>query len=138
VETGLGQSEEFYSALISLFNIGAFAGAVFCGLMLKCIPYNQLIFGSLVAHILGYVIYGVTDIGWLIMVSKFLSGLFIGAELTLALSYFAESSVLYKKLRFELGDDTEYSFGSRDSLFAWHNIGINIGYIFGPGIILSL
>ena len=67
------------------------------------------------------------------MISKFLSGFFIGAELTLALSYIATSSIEYHSLRSDLESDSYSSSQLRNMLFSLHNIGINIGYIFGPG-----
>ncbi len=134
MEIGLGQTESFYSFLISLFNLGALVGAVLCGFLVKVLPYWYLIMFSLFAHTIGYVLYAVTSIGWLIMISKFLSGFFIGAELTLALSYFAESSIEYHRLRLEVDAEKESSSQQfRNMLFALHNVGINIGYIFGPG-----
>ncbi len=147
MEVGLGQTESFYSALISLFNLGALFGAVLCGLLVKCIPYWHLIMISLVAHTIGYVLYAVTYIGWLIMVSKFLSGFFIGAELTLALSYIATSSVEYYSLQSDMDSKSESDVDSKKSesssqlrnmLFSLHNIGINIGYIFGPGQLITM
>ena len=133
MESGLGQTESFYSLVISLFNIGALVGAMVCGFLVKCIPYWHLILFSLFTHTMGYILYAITYIGWLIMISKFLSGFFIGAELTLALSYFAESSIEYDRLRSKMGCKVESSSNLRNMLFALHNIGINIGYIFGPG-----
>ena len=133
MESGLGQTESFYSLVISIFNIGALVGAILCGFLVKCVPYWHLILFSLFTHTVGYILYAITYIGWLIIVSKFLSGFFIGAELTLALSYFAASSLEYEKLRSEMGQKVESGSPLRNMLFALHNIGINIGYIFGPG-----
>lgn len=68
------------------------------------------------------------------MTSKLLSGYFIGAELTLALSYFAESSIDYQIAMKKLGKTVESSEAVRNNLFALHNVGINIGYFLGPGM----
>lgn len=67
------------------------------------------------------------------MTSKLLSGFFIGAELTLALSYFAETSIDYQAAMKDLGKPVESSEAVRNNLFALHNIGVNIGYFLGPG-----
>lgn len=131
MQGGLGQTEVFYSVLISLFNIGALVGAVVSGFLIKFIPYWYLIMFSLLAHTIGYIMYAVTYIDWLIMISKFLSGLYIGAELTLALSYFAESSIEYNDIKSD--SNQKGSSKLRNMLFAFHNLGINIGYIVGPG-----
>lgn len=137
IEPGLGESESFYSGVITLFNIGALIGAIVCGVLVKYIPYWHLILISLMTHTIGYVIYAVTYVGWLIMISKVLSGFFIGAEMALALSYFAESSVEYDLLLQDSGKKTS-KVSLKATLFALHNMGVSIGYIFGPGEFLPL
>ena len=109
--------------------IGGFAS----GCLVKFIPYWHLVLFSLVLHTIGYILYAISNEGWLIMTSKLLSGYFIGAELTLALSYFAESSIDYKAAMKEIGKTVESSATVRNRLFAWHNIGVNVGYFLGPG-----
>ena len=113
--------------------MGALIGGFGTGCLVKFIPYWYLVLVSLVLHTVGYVIYAVTDEGWLIMTSKLLSGFFIGAELTLSLSYFAESSIDYQATMKELGKPVESSEAVRNNLFALHNVGVNIGYFLGPG-----
>lgn len=132
IAPGLGESELFYSWVISIFNIGALFGAVGCGLLIKYLPYWHLILFILVTHSIGYVLYAISYEGTLIMISKFLSGIFIGGELTLALSYFAESSVDYTNLMLQRGEKCDEGTVRR-RLFAWHNIGVGVGYIIGPG-----
>ena len=113
--------------------MGALIGGFGTGCLVKFIPYWYLVLVSLVLHTVGYVVYAVSNEGWLIMTSKLLSGFFIGAELTLALSYFAESSIDYQAAMKELGKPVESSEVVRNNLFALHNIGVNIGYFLGPG-----
>ena len=122
----------FYSWVIALFNIGALFGAVGSGLLIKYIPYWYLILLTLLTHTVGYILYAISTEGWLIMLSKILSGIYIGGEMTLALSYFAESSIEYENIMLKLGE--KIKGGSvRRKLFAWHNVGVGIGYIIGPG-----
>ena len=135
IQPGLGESELFYSWVIALFNIGALVGAVGSGFLVKHIPYWHLVLGNLLMHTIGYILYAISQDGVVIMVSKFLSGIFIGGEMTLALSYFAESSVAYEKIYSQLGRKTDAGT-IRRSLFAWHNVGVGIGYIIGPGMIM--
>ena len=113
--------------------MGALIGGFGTGCLVKFIPYWYLILVSLVLHTVGYILYAISNEGWLIMTSKLLSGFFIGAELTLALSYFAESSIDYQAAMKELGKSVESSESVRNNLFALHNIGVNIGYFLGPG-----
>lgn len=138
ITPGLGQSELFYSWVIAVFNIGALFGAVGSGFLIKYIPYWHLILAILASHTVGYVLYAISYEGWVIMVSKFLSGIFIGGEMTLALSYFAESSTEYRTIWKQMGENYEERNTIRRKLFAWHNIGVGIGYILGPGIHFKL
>lgn len=130
---GLGESELFYSWVIALFNCGALFGAIGTGFLIKYIPYWHLTLLILISHTVGYVLYAISYAGWVIMFSKFLSGVYIGGETTLALSYFAQSSVEYKNIRLQSGEKCDEST-IRRKLFAWHNIGVGIGYILGPGM----
>ena len=133
IEPGLGESELFYSWVIALFNIGALFGAVGSGLLIKYIPYWHLILLTLLTHTVGYILYAISNQGWVIMISKLLSGVYIGGEMTLALSYFAESSVEYENIMLKLGKDKK-SGSIRRKLFAWHNVGVGVGYFIGPGM----
>ena len=133
LEAGLGESEAFYSWVITVFNVGAIIGSLAGGLLLKWVPYWHLVLGSLCLHTLGYILYAVAAAGWLIMVSKLMSGVFIGAEMTLALAYFGESSNSYRAAIRELGKNERSAARVKHRLFALHSVGANVGYIFGPG-----
>lgn len=124
----------FYSWVIALFNIGALIGAVGTGLLIKYIPYWHLILLTLLTHTVGYILYALSEKGWIIMISKILSGIYIGGEMTLALSYFAETSTEYENIAINLGKKSKHG-AIRRKLFAWHNVGVGIGYIIGPGIV---
>ena len=123
----------FYSWVIATFNVGALVGALGTGLATKYIPYWHIILVGLISHTVGYVIYPLATTGWLIIISKFLSGLFVGQELTVALAYFAESSLDYQAAHKALGNSKVKSDTIRNRLFALHNIGVDIGYVLGPG-----
>lgn len=133
VEPGLGESEEFYSWVITVFNIGAVLGSLSAGLLLKWMPYWHLLLGSLCLHTLGYILYAIASSGWAIMLSKLMSGVYIGAEMTLALAYFGESSSDYKEAVVKLGKDERKANQMKHRLFALHSVGVNVGYVFGPG-----
>ena len=104
------------------------------GLLLRWVPYWHLVFTSLGLHTLGYILYAVATSGWVVMLSKLLSGVFIGAEMTLALAYFGESNLAYKAAVKELGKGGERRAARmKHTLFALHSVGVNVGYVFGPG-----
>ena len=133
VESGLGQSESFYAWVITVFNVGAIIGSLMGGFLLKWVPYWHLVLSSLSLHTLGYIIYAVATSGWVVMVSKLLSGVFIGAEMTLALAYFGESNQPYRAAVKALGKGEGGAARMKHTLFALHSVGVNVGYVFGPG-----
>lgn len=137
LEPGLGESEAFYSWVITVFNVGAVIGSLASGLLLKWVPYWHMVLTSLAFHTLGYIIYAIATTGQLVMLSKLLSGVFIGAEMTLALAYFGESNSSYRTALKDLGreDDERKASRVKHTLFALHSVGVNIGYIFGPGTV---
>ena len=137
MEAGLGMSEQFYSWAISVFNIGAVIGALLNGILSKFLPYWYLVLSSLIMHTLGYVLYAIATSGWHIILSKFLSGLFVGAESTLGFAYISESNADYQAAIIELGEDDKKATRVKHTLFALQSLGSNIGYILGPGMYYS-
>ncbi len=71
------------------------------------------------------------------LTSKFLSGVFIGFQRTLALSYATSSSVKYVEALQKTGEiitDTEVAASKiKDYLFSAQTIGISLGFFLGPG-----
>ena len=110
-------------------------GSISGGILLKWVPYWHMLLTSLFLHSLGYVLYAVATTGWLIMISKLLSGVFIGAEMTLALAYFGESNAAYRTALKEQGKNENKATRVKHKLFALHSVGVNVGYIFGPGLL---
>ena len=68
------------------------------------------------------------------MLSKLLSGLCLGAELTIVHTYIGESNANYQKAIKELGEDDEKAIRVKHRLFGLHSVGNDIGYILGAGI----
>lgn len=85
----------------------------------------------LICHTVGYILYALSYEKSIIIISKLLSGVFIGGEMTISLSYFAISVTRYNKILLQL--DAKVMSDLTQVLFAWHNIGVGIGYILGPG-----
>ncbi|XP_064390131.1 uncharacterized protein LOC135338046 isoform X2 [Halichondria panicea] len=135
MEPGLGESELFYSLLISGFNLGSVIGGIANGLLSKCVPQWYLWMVMLLAHTSGYLIYALASNGWLIMLSKILSGYFLGADLTLGFSYLSVTSVQYIEVQKERGVKVgdKSAFKLRNTLFAINGIAFSIGYFIGPG-----
>ena len=138
LEPGLGESEEFYSWALASLNVGAVIGAFSSGILVKALPYWYLFLISLILHTVGYVIYAFATSGWHVMLSKLLSGLFIGTELTLGLIYISESNADYKATLKRLGEDDRKANHVKHRLFALHTAGFIIGDVIGTGISTEL
>ena len=69
------------------------------------------------------------------MISKFLSGYFLGAEETLALSYSFDSSQRYAEIQRERSGKNvkDTAVRVRNYLFAIHTIAFSLGFFIGPG-----
>ena len=136
MEPGLGESEVFYSLLFSGFNLGFMTGGITAGLFLKCIPQWYLWLATLLSHTFGYLIYSLANQGWLLMISRSLSGCFEGSQFTLAFSYLSSSSLVYTDALKKNGEkvDEKSEFRLRNVLFAVNSVALSIGYILGTGI----
>ena len=103
------------------------------GCLIKFVPYWYLNIGALLSHMFGYILFLMTYNKWIIVLSKLFAGYFIGAEMTISMSYLAESSVDYTRTMKKLGRKSGKSSDIRNNLFALHNLGIIFGYLIGPG-----
>ena len=117
---------------LTVFHFGAAVGAVLAGFLIKLLPYWHLVFVGLVLHTVSYVIYAVTWTAWLIVLSKLLSGIFIGWAMTLTFAYYGTSYEDYHAALKELGKEDEKR-RVKDRLFALDSVSFNIGYLLCQG-----
>ncbi len=130
---GMGESESFYSWLIAVFNFGSVFGAIVSGFLVHCVPYWHLFAISLVTHITGFTLYAVTYKGWLILISKFLSGYFIGAQWSLSIGYTAKSAEEYVGILRGVELDRGSVEKVKRYVFSSQAVGVAIGFVVGPG-----
>ena len=130
IAPGLGQSETFYSWVLTIFNIGVVLGALLAGGLVKLFPYWHVVFFSLLMHSLSYIIYAVSMEIWLIAASKLISGIYIGIIYTISYSYIGESYDNYRTALKQLGKEEGRI---KDMLFGLHAVSLSGGYILGPG-----
>ncbi len=136
LEPGLGETEEFYSFLIAGFEFGGMVGGFLSGILVGYVPYWYLWAIAIVTHILGYIIYCVTTQGWLIMISRLLSGYILGAIVTLCFAYFTSSSEEYVEAQKKCGIKTDENSvqKAKNMRFVTFAFGYSSGFIIGPGI----
>ena len=121
-----------YALGFTLFNVGELVGAFITGLLVQFIPYSYISFIGLVIHILSYVLYGMSTRGWMLLLTRPFSGLFIGSSLTLAPTYFSETSELYIRELRQYGDKKK-NVQIKDVLYAFHSVVMAGGFLLGMG-----
>ena len=139
MEPGLGESEVFYSSVIAVFNIGAALGAFSSGVLIKFIPYWHVILSSLILHTLGYVLYATATSGWVVMLSKLMSGTFNGTQMTLSLAYISQSIAVYDEaLKQLVEEDDKKAARIKHRLFAFLSFAYSFGALLGTGMYIEL
>ena len=124
-----------YALGFTLFNVGELVGALGTGLLVQFIPYSYISFIGLVIHILSYILYGMASQGWMLLLSRPISGLFIGSSLALAPTYFSETHELYLAALRQHGEEPEKRkrVQIKDVLYAFHALVMAGGFLLGTG-----
>ena len=136
IEAGLGLSEDFYHVAISAFSIGELLGAMTASIFSSRIPlwYNTM--AALLCHITGFVVYATATSGWMIILARLLSGIFIALQTVVSLTYFGVSYQHYLEVLEPEERTKEEGKATRvkDTLFALYAFSANIGNLIGPGL----
>ena len=132
LESGLGLSEPLYALSITLYFLGEFIGALATGLLLQIVPHWYIALTGLLLHTLGYVMYAVTTEGWMLMLSKMLSGSFLGVILTQVPTYFSLTNDVYVAAQKELNQDVKNT-QVKDILLAFFAFILALGFLIGIG-----
>lgn len=123
-------SEDFYSWVISVNNIGGFIGGVGGVILTTFLPYWFSFMISVACHTVGFILYAVVTHGWMLIVGRLLVGIFTGLHRSLAFAYFAVTYEFYIKEKHE----SKKLCRVKDLLFAMYTVSTSIGYLIGAGI----
>ena len=136
IEAGLGLSERFYHVAISALSIGQLLGAMMASIVSDRIPLWYSTMATLLCHIVGFVVYAMATSGWMIIVARLLSGMFIGIQVVLSLAYFGVSYLCYLEVLEPEERTKEEGKTTRvkDVLFALFAVSENVGNLIGPGL----
>ena len=133
-EHGLGLSETFYAWTIAAFSIGEFVGALSAGILTNIIPFWHNVLIGILAHTFGYLLYALATEGWMMIISRLLTGTFVGMQSVTAFTYFGVS---YEKYLQALGEGRKEEEGKtvrvKDTLFVLFALSSNMGHLIGPG-----
>ena len=136
IEAGLGLSERFYHVAISALRIGQLLGAMMASIVSGRIPLWYSTMATLLCQIVGFVVYAMATSGWMIIVARLLSGMFIGIQVVLSLAYFGVSYLRYLEVLEPEERTKEEGKTTRvkDILFALFAVSENVGNLIGPGL----
>ena len=129
-------SERFYHVAISALSIGQLLGAMMASIVSDRIPLWYSTMATLLCHIVGFVVYAMATSGWMIIVARLLSGMFIGIQVVLSLAYFGVSYLRYLEVLEPEERTKEEGKTTRvkDTLFALYAVSENVGNLIGPGL----
>ena len=134
IEPGLGLPEEFYAWAIATFSIGEIVGAITTGLLANIIPFWYGVLICLSTHIVAFLVYGLATAGWMIILARFLGGMFVAMQTVISYTYLG---VTYEQYLEALGEARKEEEGKttrvKDTVFALFLIMCPAGTLFGPG-----
>ena len=136
IDAGLGLSEKFYHVAVSAFSIGQLLGAFIGSIISGRVPLWYSTMAALLCHITGFVLYATATSGWMMIVARILSGMFIGIQVVLSLAYFGVSYLRYLEVLGPEERTKEEGKTTRvkDTLFALYAVSENMGNLIGPGL----
>ena len=132
LEPGLGLSESLYALSITLYFLGESIGALATGFLVQIVPHWYITLGGFLLHTLGYVVYALTTEGWMLMLSKVLSGSFLGVILTQVPTYFSHTNDVYIAALKELDKDVKNT-QVKDILLAFFSLVLALRFLIGIG-----
>lgn len=120
IRPGLGESDMFYSWAITIFSVSALVISPIAGVLPRFITYRLSILLFLLVFIVGSLLYAQAVEPWMILVARFLLGIFDGASPILLLSYASRSaSIIVDARKNDLKEqETNKKFCLKDKLFA--------------------
>ena len=143
VPPGLGQSEFFYSWVVTAFSIGEVTFALVYTGLYNVVPYTYVFLSLIVSYILGYLLYAVASSGWEILVARFLiGGLSVLGESAFYV-YVAEREVDYEiayyatRGRMDDVDGSKKPKSLKEKMYAYRTVGTGTAFLIGTGTLVS-
>jgi len=142
VSPGIGQSEFFYSWVVTAYAIGEMTFALVYAYLYNVVPYTYIFLSLTVSYILGYLLCALSSCGWVILVARFL----IGAVSVLGESafyvYVAEREVDYETAynvtrgRMDDADRSKKQRRLKEKMYAYRAIGAGTANLIGTGTLV--
>ena len=129
IRPGLGLNEDFYAWSVAIFSIGELLTALSLAFATKIFPIKYLMVITQLSIIIGGLVYGFAVAGWMVMMGRFLQGIFQGGMATIMRLYIGESTNLVISLKKE--DPSKSQIKNTTFLFSF--ISATLGVAIGPG-----
>lgn len=121
-----------------MFYLGHVLMALLGGYLSNKIPMWYLFVGTIVLHIIGYSLYALSVTGWMMMVSRILAGISMGAAISVSFSYLGFSTLKYAENLRTLDEYDAKKFAqAKGFVYSLFNVGTGAGYIVGAGMFCS-
>ena len=136
IQHGLGKSEFFYSWTITTYSIGEVVFAPIAGYATVWIPYWYILMAGVLSHTFGYLLYSLSTSGWMILLSRLLTGAFAGVIETLAYSYISERESDYEAAHAKVSEANNVKVKPmriKEYMYAFLTVSITLSYLIGPG-----
>ena len=140
IDAELGLPEKFYHVAISSFSIGEFLGAMIGGIFASRIPFWYRTLASLLFHSLAFLIYAIAMDGWIVIAAQLLSGMFVGQQSVVSLTYIGVSYQYYVEVldpKERIKEERKIT-RVKDTLFAFYNVSASCGTLIGLGMMVSM
>ena len=126
---GLGESELIYAWAITSFSIGEICGAPFAGLLIKQFPYIVTPLLASLIFAIGGVIYSLATAGWIVIISRLLSGFASTMGEVFQTSYIGEVGTQVEEFKKKGGKKSHL----KDVLYVLFAFTTNGGVVFALG-----
>ncbi len=137
----MGESELFYSVVVGSLQLSSIIGGFLSAFLIKLVPYWYQYVFFLCCNSLGFVLYGVANQGWVLLLGMSLAGIYLGAEVSLGFNYATDMSTEYVQLLKERGEVFECekikAIKVRNYLYAFHTVGYSVGSLVGTGKLVN-
>lgn len=134
IEPGLDLSEEFYSLTFSAMFAGHTLSAISCGLFFNFVPTWYIFLTAILFHTVSNLLYAMAVNGWMMLLSRGLSGVAVGITVASTFAYFGVSFERYVENLKKLDKfDKKKTTRVKGFVFSLFNIGNALGYVIGGG-----
>lgn len=127
----------FYAWMITVYSLGEVILAPVSGYATRWIPYWYILLAGIGVHIIGYVLYSVTQTFWMMVLARLLTGAYAGVIETIGYAYIGERAVEYEsaiaRKKMLSGKKLSKATRIKEKAYALLTLSVTLSYLAGPG-----